>query len=285
MNASPRPLQWDDLRLLLAVARQGSMLRASQRLGLAPSTLSRRLSALEAELGVRLVERGASGCWTTPQGARLVELATRTASELEQIQDSLAGRFTGSFTVSSGHGFTPLLSRVIARFQTEHPDCRVDLVVDTDFLRLSRGEADLALRTGTGDEPDLVYERLGAFRYGYFASAALAARLESPGSAPFISFRPPLDRLPQPRAASAAGFRRIALRTNSFTAMLDATRAGVGVAALPRATASGLVEVFPEHPLPPQEVSLVSRASARGAPHLRAFAAFLREESLPLLSS
>ena len=54
---------WDDLRLLLAVSRRGSFLQAGQLLGIAASTVSRRLTQLEVALGEPLVERGVEGCW------------------------------------------------------------------------------------------------------------------------------------------------------------------------------------------------------------------------------
>jgi DNA-binding transcriptional LysR family regulator len=66
---------WDDLRLLLAVSRRGSFLQAGQLLGVAASTVSRRLSQLEAALGEPLVERGVEGCWLTSRGQSLVDVA------------------------------------------------------------------------------------------------------------------------------------------------------------------------------------------------------------------
>lgn len=66
---------WDDLRLLLAVSRRGSFLQAGQLLGIAASTVARRLTQLEGALGEPLVERGVEGCRLTPRGQSLVDVA------------------------------------------------------------------------------------------------------------------------------------------------------------------------------------------------------------------
>ena len=75
---------WDDLRLLLAVSRRGSLLQAGQLLGIAASTVSRRLTQLEAALGEPLVERGVEGCWLTARGQSLVEVAVAAEAGLRR---------------------------------------------------------------------------------------------------------------------------------------------------------------------------------------------------------
>jgi DNA-binding transcriptional LysR family regulator len=75
---------WDDLRLLLAVSRRGSFLQAGQLLGIAASTVSRRLTQLEAALGEPLVERGVEGCWLTSRGQSLVEVALAAEAGLRR---------------------------------------------------------------------------------------------------------------------------------------------------------------------------------------------------------
>ena len=64
-------MNWDDLRLFLAVAREGSISGGARQLGVQHSTVSRRLRALELELGARLLERKKSGYELTAAGANL----------------------------------------------------------------------------------------------------------------------------------------------------------------------------------------------------------------------
>lgn len=75
---------WDDLRLLLAVSRRGSFLQAGQLLGIAASTVSRRLTQLETALGEPLVERGVEGCRLTSRGQALVDVALAAESGLRR---------------------------------------------------------------------------------------------------------------------------------------------------------------------------------------------------------
>ena len=272
-------MDWDGLRLLLEVARVGSFLRAAEGLGVATSTVSRRISALEAAVGERLLERASDGCRLTERGARFAEAARRFERELRRAgsMESLQG----TVTVACSDGFTPLLIEVTSRFEERHPGCVVELAVANDYVRLSRGEADVALRMAHLGEPSLIYRRLGAMPYGYFGAPALLERLGGarPEEVPFVSVLPPLDRSAQARAATAAGFVRVRVRTDSFAAQLEAVRAGLGVAALPRATAGGLVEVFSELTLPDVEVFLVTRPAVARQPHVRAFIDALVEAS------
>src|SRR5947208_2535135 len=71
MNA--QPLDWSDLQLLAAVREAGSMLRAGRRLGLAASTVSRRITALEEAVGAALLHRGTDGVRLTPAGGALAD--------------------------------------------------------------------------------------------------------------------------------------------------------------------------------------------------------------------
>lgn len=100
---------WDDLRLLLAVSRRGSFLRAGQLLGIAASTVSRRLTQLEAALGEPLVERGVEGCRLTSRGQSLVDVATAAEAGLRRqaVADTpgLHTELSGSVLVSAGEGF------------------------------------------------------------------------------------------------------------------------------------------------------------------------------------
>src|SRR5262249_50318324 len=104
--------RWDDLRLLLAVGRRGSFLGAGRAVGLATSTLSRRLTALEQSVGAVLVERRADGARLTDAGRRLaaaaedVELAL--GARLRELP-ATGGRLSGSIRVTAGDGFAELL--------------------------------------------------------------------------------------------------------------------------------------------------------------------------------
>ena len=85
-------LDWDDLRLFLAVARSGSFLASGRKLALNHTTLARRIAGLEAALGTRLFDRSPRGVQLTRAGAELLEHADRVEAEILAAGRGLAGQ-------------------------------------------------------------------------------------------------------------------------------------------------------------------------------------------------
>ncbi|MCW8278420.1 LysR family transcriptional regulator [Pseudomonas sp. PCH199] len=281
---------WDDLRLLLAVSRRGSFLQAGQMLGIAASTVSRRLTQLESALGELLVERGVEGCWLTSRGQSLVEVALAAEAGLRrQTVAGMSGLHTelfGSVLVSAGEGFSSCVLEAASRFTSLHPRCSVELMATADFHKIVRGVADIAVRTAHLGEPSLIYRPIGWLAYGVFADAGYLKRYPgvTPATAVNIALLPPLDMLPQMRAAKAAGLERAQISVNSFAVQLESVRRGMGVAVLPRILAKDLIELFPDLQLPDMEVYLVTRPQALKQAHIKCFFAILEQVLLEALS-
>ncbi|WP_415768290.1 LysR family transcriptional regulator [Pseudomonas sp. LB3P38] len=281
---------WDDLRLLLAVSRRGSFLQAGQMLGIAASTVSRRLTQLERALGELLVERGVEGCWLTSRGQSLVEVALAAEAGLRrQTVAGMSGLHTelfGSVLVSAGEGFSSCVLEAASRFTSLHPRCSVELMATADFHKIVRGVADIAVRTAHLGEPSLIYRPIGRLSYGVFADAGYLKRYPevTPATAVNIALLPPLDMLPQMRAAKAAGLERAQISVNSFAVQLESVRRGMGVAVLPRILAKDLIELFPDLQLPDMEVYLVTRPQALKQAHIKCFFAILEQVLLEALS-
>jgi len=281
---------WDDLRLLLAVSRRGSFLQAGQLLGIAASTVSRRLTQLEAVLGEPLVERGVDGCWLTSRGQSLVDVALAAEAGLRRQtvarQPGQQAELSGNVLVSAGEGFASSVLEAASRFTALHPRCSVELLVAAEFHKIVRGVADVAVRTAHLGEPSLIYKSIGRVAYGVFAQASYVERFPglTPATATPIGLLPPLDMLPQMRAAKAAGLARAQISVNSFTAQLEAVRRGLGVGVLPRILARDLVEVFAQWPIPDLEVYLVSRPQALKQAHIKCFFGILEQVLLESVS-
>ena len=281
---------WDDLRLLLAVSRRGSFLQAGQLLGIAASTVSRRLTQLEGALGEPLVERGVEGCWLTPRGQSLVDVAL--AAEAGLRRQSVTGmsephtELSGTVVVSAGEGFSSCVLEATSRFTCANPRCSVELLITADFHKIVRGAADIAVRTVHLGEPSLIYRPLGRLAYGVFADASYLKRFPevTPATAVNIALLPPLDMLPQLCVAKAAGLERTQIGVNSFAAQFESVRRGMGVAVLPRILAKDLIGVFPEIQLPDMEVYLVTRPQALKQAHIKCFFVILEQVLLETLS-
>ncbi|MCI4661534.1 MAG: LysR family transcriptional regulator [Neomegalonema sp.] len=167
-------MNWDDGRLLLAVARAGQMLGAARALGLNQATLSRRLAALEARLQTKLLERGPSGCSLTSEGAALLAHLERAESafiEGEALFEQGAAHVAGTVRIGAPDGLgvhflAPRLHKLMAR----HPGLRLQLVPVPRSFSLSQREADIAVMIGRPDRGRLVVRKLTDYSLGLYAS-------------------------------------------------------------------------------------------------------------------
>ncbi|WP_406735940.1 LysR family transcriptional regulator [Thioclava sp. GXIMD4215] len=277
-NAQQRAkMNWDDIRLLLAISRSGSFLRAGETLGMAASTLSRRITQLEHQMGAALVERGADGTRLTERGSTLIQAAQEFESALILPQKS-AG-LSGRVRVTAGDGFIGLVADVAARFISEHPGCSVDITSSPEFVKLAQGASDIAVRTAHLGEPSLIYQRMPEVSLGLYAIKDLGIKRNArPEDIPMIGLLPPMDQLPYMKAAGAAGFGNIRIRVSSFAAQIQAVKRGHGAAVLPHSLAVGLVELFPNVSLPKLDVFLVTRPQALRQTQIRAFADLLKKQ-------
>lgn len=142
---------WNDLKLVLAIARAGTLGGGATALGVNHSTAFRRLNALEEKLGVRLFERLPGGVYqTTTEGERVATTAERVETEADALSREVGGRdqrLVGALRVTSSETLAySVLTQQLARFREAHPGIVVELVVDNRVLSLSRREADIALR-------------------------------------------------------------------------------------------------------------------------------------------
>ncbi|MBO9436390.1 LysR family transcriptional regulator [Ruegeria sp. R13_0] len=124
-------LNWDDLRVLLALVRSGSLTRASTSLGIDQSTVGRRLSALEAALGTTLFLRSKTGIIPTEAGERLIADAMeieRRASRIEELAASPSGQPTGELRIAGEHWLLARVAdRLLPRLLAEHSHLSVRL--------------------------------------------------------------------------------------------------------------------------------------------------------------
>jgi DNA-binding transcriptional LysR family regulator len=283
-------LDWSDLQLLVAVRAAGSMLRAARRLGLAASTVSRRMTDLEQAAGVPLVERGTDGVRLTPAGAALAacgaELETGLARALRELPRP-GTALAGTVRVSAGDGFADAIVAAARACAATHPGMRFELALEDRVVNLVRREADVAVRTVHHGETSLVYRKVGALAYGLYADGRYLAgrgaprRLAELARHDWVGFAPPLDRLASQRWLRARMGKPPLLSASSFAALLASARAGLGLAALPALSAGGLVPVLPGSELPALAVWLVVHRDARKQPHIAAFVEALLAELAP----
>jgi DNA-binding transcriptional LysR family regulator len=277
--------RWDDLRIFLAAFREGSCAAAGARLGVNQSTISRRISALESDLGVRLFDRTPDGLVPTAAAEEIVpraELFEATAAELVDAVEGLDTRLSGVVRVASPDLIaSELLAPALPDFLRERPGLRLELISGDAIVDLSRREADLALRFVRPESGDLIVRRVGTLRFGAYGSKAYldAHRGESAEELAWLDWDTTQAHLPDAAWLHTAftGVQPV-LRTNSLGVRLRATRAGLGVAVLARP----LAERYPElealegmPDIPEVPVWLVGHRALRNLPRIKAVWAFL----------
>ncbi len=241
-----RPLDWNDLRYLLAVARGGTLAGAAKGLGVDDSTVSRRVARLEARIEARLFERAGDGrLRPTPAGAAAVERAERMELEVEGLRDSVTGADTvcaGTVRLTS----VPLLVNrllvpALPSLLEPHRALHLELVADPSDLSLRRREADMALRLARprSGGRSVLARRIGRLRYEVSAATSLPAA--DAAARPWVTSDEAFAHLPQARWIGAdieCGGTAARFVVNDGEALVEAVAAGPGKSLLPGAVAA-----------------------------------------------
>jgi len=281
-------VDWDGLQVFLAVARAGRISAAARRLEVEHTTISRRLAALEADLGVPLFYRTTSGYFLTPNGQNVLanaEAMERAAIGVSARARESSGAVAGRVRVALPPEFAShWLAPHLAEFRECHPRIELQLLVGTRQRDLSRGEAELAVQSPRPRHQGLVAVRIGRTAVGLYASRALVGdrrlrvhSVESAKGLPLLVFTAPFQMLQAARwfqPLLAAG--PIALETNSTHALVEAARAGAGLAVLARFVARGYDDLVAiSDPVAEHDVWLVTHPEFRRDPKVRATSDFL----------
>ncbi|CAD7054610.1 LysR family transcriptional regulator [Pseudorhizobium endolithicum] len=236
-------MDWDDIRLFLAVARSGQLLAASRRLGINHATLGRRITALETGLGTRLLVRRTNGCELTPEGQVYFHAAERMEAEMlgaqaatGQIDTSVAG--TVRLGAPDGFGVSFLAPR-LGRLMQQHPQLKVQLVPVPRSFSLSQREADVAITIERPEQGRLISSKLTDYSLGLYASHAYVASYGKPaevedlrrhsriGYVEDLIFSPSLNFTGEVMRDWDAGFE-----ISSAIGQTEAVRSGAGIGIL-----------------------------------------------------
>lgn len=274
---------WDDLRLFSAVAKAGSLAAAGRDLKVSHVTVSRRIEALEQQLGTQLVIRHARKTDLTTAGRRIASLALDMEQLDARIQRTVKEE-TASLKATVTLTAPPLLaSALIApalpRLLGLHPDLKVVLSANSQVAALDKGDAELAVRLADSVGRGVIARRLGTVQLGLYANRTVAAR--PPAEWSFITYDAALERVPQHRwLVQYAGKRPLVLRSSDAHVQTAAAVAGVGVAPLPSFIGDqhpALIRVDPTRSPPSRPAWLAIHPDLRKAPAVRAVADWLLE--------
>jgi DNA-binding transcriptional LysR family regulator len=284
---------WDDLRYFLAVARHRSTLAAARALKVNQSTVHRRLTELERRIGRQLVRRHPTGYRLTEFGQEMVAHAERAEQAVAAFEQHLEASKRDAVGVLRVTCPEPLVYRItqsslLDRFSARYPGLRVEFVMSDKYLDLTKGEADVALRSGDTDDNELVGRKIADSFWAVYASRryiqrhGTPARMEDLEQHALIGFD---ETMTNHRAAKwlrqVAPNAKIVARNNSVLGLLYAAKSGVGVAPLPTALGDeeeDLVRVLGPIPELARIWRLLTPPDLRRTPRVSAFFEFITEE-------
>jgi DNA-binding transcriptional LysR family regulator len=245
-NSSAR-LDWEDLRVLVELARRGSLSATARMLGVTHVTVSRRIANLEADLGQPLFSRESGRYVLTGAGKRVLELASPMADQADAIiraasgfHETVAGlvRITATETVGAY-----LLMPSLKAIRTRYPDVDLDLRFSQQNLSLARSDAEIAVRLA-GPAPDsglLGVKVMDLYYHLYGARSYVDHR--KPELFEYIGYAPEFANWPETQILdNLAKGGRTAVRINHLGNRIEAARLGLGLALLP----SIMAEPWPE---------------------------------------
>jgi len=275
-------MNWDDLKMFLAVAEAPSMRVAAKSLKVSHSTVSRRIESLETSLGVRLFDRMPDGYKLTRSGEELLPVALKTDENLHSFGRNVAGRdaelkgqvcVTAPDVVASTY-FMPYFKK----FMEEYPEIQLKIHDSFEVFDLSRREADVAIRLTNSPPEHLIGRRLGIMHQAVYATREYLDRHNpsaANSSAKWVGWGSPddrpgwIERSPFPHLSVVGHF-------NNMLIQYQAVRQNMGLgyfSCLLGDADPDLVRIGTTRPT--MEVWLLSHRDLRAAARMRAFRQFI----------
>ncbi|HKU08524.1 MAG TPA: LysR family transcriptional regulator, partial [Bradyrhizobium sp.] len=283
---------WNDLKYFLAVARHGSTIAAGKALGTSQSTVHRRIEELERKIGQALVTRQTSGYRLTEYGNTLLPFAERIEAAVEDFSrraGDIEQDMKGVIRVTCPE---PIISRMtqsglIERFHARHPHLRVEFITSDRYLDLSKGEVDVAFRSGDTDD-ELIGRRIADSIWAVYASRGYIERHGRPGRIEDLPSHLLVgldESLANHRAAKwlkeVAPAAKMPVRSNSVLGMVSAVKSGAGLGALPTALGDAepeLMRVLGPIPELARSWRLLTHPDIRRVPRIAAFFDYIVEQ-------
>lgn len=271
---------WDDLRFLATIGREGTLAATARRLGVDQTTVARRLRALEDALGTPLFERNDGRWHPTPLGTRVLERCNRIEDEvagLVRIADAGTQAISGLVRITAVSALIgDYLAGQLVSLYALHPELSVELIASNDNLSVSRREADIAIRLARPASGDFLIRKLADVGFAIYGAARgdLPVR---PGD--WVAYNPDLDHTPEMRQLAAMlGDGRIRLRSNSLRGLARAVADGIGQGILPCFLAdpdASLVRLSGPQPVLSRELWMLIHPDARQQARVAATADWL----------
>lgn len=291
-------LDWDLIRSFLAVAENGTLAQAAEKLGVSQPTIGRHIDALEAELGLTLFSRGRHGMTPTEAGLSLIDdardmrrgadhFALRAVGKAENVGGTV--RITASEVVA-----TFILPPIIAGFAQEEPDIEIELAPSNTVENLLSRDADIAIRMVRPDQNDVIARKVNDMSIGVYMHRELARRDGVPKSPDALLAhrvigmdRSDLIIGSMTRLGFKAQRNDFTIRTDHQIAYVELVKSGAAIGFIAQfiaKTCPELIRILPEIRIPSLPLWLASHRELRTSRRIRRTMDYLYEalRALPL---
>ena len=282
-------MDWDDLRIFLAVARSESLSGAGKRLKIDPATVGRRIARLEEDMGARLFAKSPQGYALTEEGTRLMPHAERAEAALDSAHETLSGPegLSGQIRIGAPDGCANyLLPQVLAAICDANPGLEVQIVALPRVFNLSKREADMAIAVSRPTAGRLTVQKLTDYHLhlaahpDYLARSPVLATAADLRLHRLVGYIPDMIHDKELDYLTELGASTVALGSNSVSVQLNWLRAGAGVGvvhdfALP--AAPELVRLIPDQVALTRSFWLIRHADDGRVERLNRFADLLAQ--------
>ncbi|MDX8399946.1 MAG: LysR family transcriptional regulator [Gallionellaceae bacterium] len=276
-------MDWNDIKIFLALARNGSVRAAASKLEVSHSTVARRIDSLEEELGVRLFERLTTGFEITLTGEDVLAIAEGVENEIGKLERRVLGRdqrLEGNIRLTTVDFLaTHFLMPHLAEFSRLYPEINLEVVTTYEVLDMSKREADVALRFAKKPPEHLIGKHVATLSTAAYASNKyLKLNPLGEGSpACWIGYN---SELPHPKWIKETNYPHLPARGvfESVLIQLEAAKAGMGIGMLPcfiGDSEPSLCRLPPGLPKPAYELWILTHRDVRATARLRVFTKFL----------
>jgi len=242
-------MNWDDIKVFLAIANTGGLKKAAKVLGMHHSSCARRIQALELDLAVQLFDRLASGYELTQAGQELLHKSEQIQQNFHAIERDLLGkdlRIAGDLCLTIPNGFAcHLLMPDIDAFLRLYPDIKLKINMTYETQNLANRDADVAIRLVDNPADSLTGKRITRVNQSAYASTEYLAKhdlVNAPQTCQWLGWGQASKHL---KWSQKAKFPLIPVRTNMYSDVLQlaAVQAHTGIASLPCYLADGVPSI------------------------------------------
>lgn len=266
---------WQDLHYFAALAEAGSLSAAARSIGVEHATIARRIAALEADMGLKLVDRRGRRLILTADGLKIAAIAARMKAEALAVDRVVASAssLSAEVTISAPPAYAnAVLVEPLAQLRKNHPGLRIRVIGERRDASLDRREADIAIRLKRPEKGDFIMRKIGDIAFSLYAAPDyLTGKSEVDWD--FIAYDETMEDAPQQTwLRERAGGKPFAIRARSLEMQRDFAAFGCGVALLPEflvPAGANLVKATGAEPPFMREVWLAVHSDMKNAPAIR----------------